>query len=59
MSAEPDQELQDYRATLVEIRDHVPTCTPESDDAWANRVWAGLFRDLQRKAREALRKHGL
>lgn len=54
----PEAELTDYRETLLAIARHTPTCSPESDDAWSNRVWSGLFRDLQRMARETLTRHG-
>ena len=55
---QPDEELRDYRDTLQRIADHTPTCSPESTEAFTQRVWAGLFRDLQRLARDALKRHG-
>lgn len=55
---QPDEELRDYRETLLRIATHTPTCSAESEEAWSQRVWASLFRDLQREARNSLRRHG-
>lgn len=57
-SVRTTDELDDYRGVLKAIRDRLPTCSEESADAWTQRVWNGEFRDLQRCAREVLRKHG-
>lgn len=54
----PDEELRDYRDTLRRIADRLPTCSAESQEAFRNRTWAGEFRDVQRQAREALKRHG-
>lgn len=51
-------EVDDYRDSLTRIARHTPTCSTESDEAWSTRAWAGLFRDLQRIAREVLTRHG-
>lgn len=56
-SPNPD-ELADYRATLIAIRDQLPACSAEAEEVWSQRVWAGKFRDLQGLARKILRKHG-
>lgn len=39
---------------LRTIAGHLPACSPESETAWSNRVWAGHFRDLQRIAMTTL-----
>ncbi|RID91522.1 hypothetical protein D2N39_12525 [Gemmobacter lutimaris] len=54
----PEAELADYRETLLAIARHTPTCSPESDEAFSQQVWNGLFRDLQRMARVTLTRHG-
>jgi hypothetical protein len=55
---QPDEELRDYRDTMRQIANHTPTCSTESEEAWSQRLWASLFRDLQRMARDSLRRHG-
>ena len=50
-------EMADYRDALIAIRDHLPACSADSETVWSDRVWNGQFRDLQRRAREVLRKH--
>lgn len=55
---QPDEELRDYRDTLQRIADHTPTCSAESTEAFIQHAWVRLFRDMQRLARDALKRHG-
>ncbi|PTX45600.1 hypothetical protein IQ03_04509 [Gemmobacter caeni] len=54
----PETELTDYRETLLAIARHTPTCSPESDEAFSQQAWNGLFRDMQRLARVTLTRYG-
>lgn len=53
-SAEGDRRA--LMAALEAIEGLLPACSPGAEEVWANRQWAGRFRDLQRIARAALQE---
>lgn len=44
---------------LMDIASATPPCGDEATEAYQNRLWAGKYRDLQRRARATLQQIGV